>query len=442
LENANQFITKYIYLFAITSLVFPIFMMFSSFVMTHDPSNIFISFLIMNALFLLIPYLIKKRSTGLWEKVLNILFIIIIPQGFALIVLKPYGILEMFIGQIFCMGLYVYSYFVYEKEEVSISLGAILAGLWAIIIVSALSRFMNVPKNIINQYTTYSIIFLVTSVYLSNRVNLENLISRRYRRTNSISTSISFINLFLSIVFIVILLLLFKFKGFAPYVVAFIVETIKFLLKIIKKILDFLNSLFATTKPVTNSNNDIAELLKNMKPAKKSLLSQILDIIGYLLAFGILGFLIYKAFGFIKIAIKEMIRNLLLFLGRVTHNLQMIERGQNYTDVKTFIFAKKMPKTKAQQTKIKKVNLKKILDLNLRLRIIFKLTMEYFYQKKNYNLKTSLTPLEMGRLITRGELVNSSIIEDLIDEYNKVRYHKKYSVISTEQFEEFVKNLK
>lgn len=146
MENANQFITKYIYLFAITSLVFPIFMMFSSFVMTKNPSNLFISFLIMNALFLLIPYLIKKRSTGLWEKILNILFIIIIPQGFALIVLKPYGILEMFIGQIFCMGLYVHSYFVYEKEEVSISLGAILAGLWAIIIVSGLSTFLNVPK--------------------------------------------------------------------------------------------------------------------------------------------------------------------------------------------------------------------------------------------------------------------------------------------------------
>jgi len=442
LENANQFITKYIYLFAITSLVFPIFMMFSSFVMTKNPSNLFISFLIMNALFLLIPYLIKKRSTGLWEKILNILFIIIIPQGFALIVLKPYGILEMFIGQIFCMGLYVHSYFVYEKEEVSISLGAILAGLWAIIIVSGLSTFLNVPKNIINQYSTYSIIFLIASVYLLNRINLENLISRRYRRTNSISTSISFINLFLSLAFIVILLLLFKFKGFAPYVVAFIVETIKFIFKIIKKILEFLNSLFATTKPMSNSNNDIAELLKNMKPAKKSLISQILDVIGYLLALGILGFLIYKALGFIKIAIEEMIRNLLLFLAKVTNNIQMVERGQNYTDIKTFILAKKRPKAKPKQTKIKKINLKKISDLNLRLRIIFKLTMEYFYQKKNYNLKTSLTPLEMGRLIARGELVNNSIIEDLIDEYNKVRYHKKYSVISTEQFEEFVKNLK
>lgn len=442
MENANKFITKYIYLFAITSLTFPIFMMFSWFAIAKDSSNIFVSFLVMNALFLLIPYLIKKRSTGLWEKILNILFIIIIPQGFALIILKPYGILEMFIGQMFCMGLYVHSYLVYEKEEVSISLGAILAGLWAIIIVSALSAFMNIPKNIINQYTTYSIIFLIASIYLSNRVNLENLISRRYRRTNSISTSISFINLFLSIAFIVILLLLFKFKGFAPYIVAFIVETIKFILKIIKRILDFLSSLLAPTKRVPNSEDNIAEFLKNMKPAKKSLIAQILDIIGYLLALGILGFLLYKALGYIKIAIDELIKNLLLFLGKVTNNIQMVERGQNYTDVKTFIFAKKSSKTKLQHTKTKKVNLKRISDLNLRLRIIFKLTMEYFYQKKNYNLKASHTPLEMAKLITKGELVNSTIIQNLADEYNKVRYHKKYNISSTEQFEEFIKNLK
>lgn len=94
------------------------------------------------------------------------------------------------------MGLYIHSYLIFEKEQVSLSLGAILAGLWAIIIVGAVSSFMNIPRNIINQYTTYSIIFLVTSVYLINRVNLENLLGRRYRRKNSISNSISYINLF------------------------------------------------------------------------------------------------------------------------------------------------------------------------------------------------------------------------------------------------------
>ncbi|WAM31350.1 hypothetical protein [Caldicellulosiruptor naganoensis] len=442
MENANQFITKYIYLFAITSLVFPIFMMFSSFVMPKDPSNLFISFLIMNALFLLIPYLIKKRSTGLWEKILNILFIIIIPQGFALIVLKPYGILEMFIGQIFCMGLYIHSYFIYEKEEVNISLGAILAGLWAIVIVGALSSFMNVPKNIINQYTTYSIIFLITSVYLSNRVNLENIISRRYRRKTSISTSISFINMFLSIVFIVILLFLFRFKGIAPYIVDLIVDIIRFIFMVIKKIVEFLNSLLAPTKSATNSADGLSDFLKNMKSAKKSLLSQILDIIGYLLALGILGFLIFKTFGLLKNVISEIIRNFLILLEKATANIQMVERGQNYTDVKTFIFTKRMSKVKAQKIKIKKINIKKIADLNLRLRIIFKITMEYFYYKKNFNLKPTLTPLEMGRLITKGELVNGSIIEELVKEYNKVRYHKKYAIESTQQFEEFLKNLK
>jgi len=160
MEKVNQFITKYIYLFAITSLVFPIFIMFSYLVAEINFSNIFLAFVVMDILFLLIPYLIRAKSQGMWEKILNILFIIVVPQGFSLIVLKPYGLFEMFLGQVFCMGLYIYSYLIFEKEQVSLSLGAILAGLWAIIIVGAVSSFMNIPRNIINQYTTYSIIFL------------------------------------------------------------------------------------------------------------------------------------------------------------------------------------------------------------------------------------------------------------------------------------------
>ncbi|WAM34113.1 hypothetical protein [Caldicellulosiruptor morganii] len=442
MENANQFITKYIYLFAITSLIFPVFMMFSSLVMVRIPSDIFISFLVMNILFLLIPYLIKKRSTGLWEKALNILFIIIIPQGYALIVLKPYGIFEMLIGQIFCMGLYIHSYLIYEKEEVSISFGAILAGLWTIIIVGALSKFMNVPDNIIKQYTTYSIIFLITSVYLSNRVNLENILSRKYRRTNSISTSISFINMFLSIGFIVILLLLFRFKGITPYIVDFILRIIRFIFAIIKKIIEFLSLLLAPTKPESNAADGLSEFLRNMKSTKKSLLSQILDIIGHLLTIGILGFLIYKALGLLKNIIGDFIRNLLILLGKATSNIKMVERGQNYTDVKTFIFAKRTPKTRLQKKKIGKINIRNIPDLNLRLRMIFKVAMEYFYFRKNYNLKPTLTPSEMCMIIKKGEFANGSIIEKLVMEYNKVRYNKNYSIESTRQFEEFFENLK
>ncbi len=442
MEKINQFITKYIYLFAITSLVFPIFIMFSSMVVQIDLSNVFLAFVVMDVLFLLIPYLIRAKSQGIWERILNILFIIVVPQGFALIVLKPYGFFEMFLGQVFCMGLYIYSYFMFEKEHVSLSLGAVLAGLWAIIIVGAVSSFMNIPKNITNQYTTYSIIFLVTSVYLINRVNLENLLSRRYRRKNSISSSISYINLFLSVGFIATLLLLFKFKGLAPYIVSFIVETIKFLMKIIKKILDFLNSLFATTKLQTDSKNGLEEFLKNMKPAKKTLISQILDFIGYILALSILGFLIYKMFGIFINILKQMIANFLLFLNSIAGKVQIEERTQNYTDVKTFIFAKKSNNQKLKNVKPKKIHLEKINDLNLRLRIIFKLTMEYFYHRKNYVLKSSYTPLEMGKTISKGELSNANVVNKLVEEYNKVRYNRKYRVVSTENFERFLKNLK
>ncbi|WAM36145.1 hypothetical protein [Caldicellulosiruptor acetigenus] len=442
MEKVNQFITKYIYLFAITSLVFPIFIMFSSMVAPVDVSNIFLAFVVMDILFLLIPHLIRAKSQGMWEKILNILFIIVVPQGFALIVLKPYGFFEMFLGQVFCMGLYIHSYLIFEKEQVSLSLGAILAGLWAIIIVGAVSSFMNIPRNITSQYTTYSIIFLVTSVYLINRVNLENLLSRRYRRKNSISNSISYINLFLSIGFIVMLLLLFKFKGLAPYIVAFIVEVVKFVLKVIKKILDFLNSLFATTKPQTNTGNGLEEFLKNMRPAKKSLLSQILDFIGYVLALSILGFLLYKTFGIFVNILKQMMANFLLFLNSIAGNLQIEERGQNYTDVKTFIFAKKSPHQKLKNARTKRVSFEKINDLNLRLRIIFKLTMEYFHHRKNYVLKSSYTPIEMGKTISKGELLNADVVNKLVEEYNKVRYNREYKVLSTENFERFLKNLK
>ncbi|BCS82328.1 hypothetical protein [Anaerocellum diazotrophicum] len=442
MEKINQFITKYIYLFAITSLVFPIFIMFSSMVVQIDLSNVFLAFVVMDVLFLLIPYLIRAKSQGIWERILNILFIIVVPQGFALIVLKPYGFFEMFLGQVFCMGLYIYSYFMFEKEQVSLSLGAVLAGLWAIIIVGAVSSFMNIPKNITNQYTTYSIIFLVTSVYLINRVNLENLLSRRYRRKNSISSSISYINLFLSVGFIATLLLLFKFKWLAPYIVSFIVETIKFLMKIIKKILDFLNSLFATTKLQTDSKNGLEEFFKNMKPAKKTLISQILDFIGYILALSILGFLIYKMFGIFVNILKQMIANFLLFLNSIAGKVQIEEQTQNYTDVKTFIFAKKLNNQKLKNVKPKKIHFEKINDLNLRLRIIFKLTMEYFYHRKNYVLKSSYTPLEMGKTISKGELSNANVVNKLVEEYNKVRYNRKYRVASTENFERFLKNLK
>ncbi|WPX08623.1 hypothetical protein [Anaerocellum danielii] len=442
MEKVNQFITKYIYLFAITSLVFPIFIMFSSMVAPIDLSNIFLAFVVMDILFLMIPHLIRAKSQGMWEKILNILFIIVVPQGFALIVLKPYGFFEMFLGQVFCMGLYIHSYLIFEKEQVSLSLGAILAGLWAIIMVGAVSSFMNIPRNIINQYTTYSIIFLVTSVYLINRVNLENLLSRRYKRKNSISNSISYINLFLSIGFIVILLLLFKFKGFAPYIVAFIVEVVKLVLKVIKKFLDFLNSLFATTKPETNTGNGLEEFLKNMRPAKKSLFAQILDFIGYVLALSILGFLIYKTFGIFVNILKQMMATFLLFLNSVVGNFQIEERGQNYTDVKTFIFTKKSPHQKLKNARAKRISFEKISDLNLRLRIIFKLTMEYFHYRKNYVLKNSYTPIEMGKTISKGELINADVVNKLVEEYNKVRYNREYRVLSTENFERFLKNLK
>lgn len=86
------------------------------------------------------------------------------------------------------------------------------------------------------------------SVYFINRVNLENLLSRRYRRKNSILNSISYINLFLSIGFIVMFFFFFKFKGFVLYIVVFIVEVVKFVFKVIKKIFDFLNFLFVIIK--------------------------------------------------------------------------------------------------------------------------------------------------------------------------------------------------
>lgn len=442
MENINQLVTKYIYLFAITSLFFPLFMLFSWFAMTSNPSNLFLPFLIANILFLAIPYLIRKKSHGVWEKILNIIFIIIIPQGFALFVLKPYGFIEMFIGQLFCMALYIHSYMIYDKEEVSISLGAMLAGLWFIIILGALSSFMNIPKIIISQYTTYSIIFLASGIYLSNRVNLENLISRRYRRLNSVSASLTFINLFMSIAFVVIVLLLFKFKGLAPIIVSFIVEIIKFIFRIIKKVIDFLNSLLGTKSTYQDSNANLNDLLKNMKPTKKSLFATILDIIGYILAIGICAYIFYKLLGLVKVVIKDIINRMAEFLSRITQNYSAVERGSNYTDVKTFIFAQAKQKSKKQLTKIKKPNWGKISDLNTRLRLMFKFTMEFFYQKRNYNLKPTQTPLEMGNLITKGELINNNIISQLIEEYSKVRYNKNYHVKKIEQFEEFVNKLK
>jgi len=110
--------------------------------------------------------------------------------------------------------------------------------------------------------------------------------------------------------------------------------------------------------------------------------------------------------------------------------------------VKTFIFAKKSTAKKLKSPRAKRVNFEKINDFNLRLRIIFKLTMEYFYQKKNYVLKSSYTPFEMGKIILKGELLNADVVNKLVEEYNKVRYNKEYKVLSTENFERFLKNLK
>jgi len=382
LDGVNQLITKYIYLFAITSLMYPIFMLFSSFAVNKNLSNLFISFLVANILFLAVPHLIKTKSSGIWEKILNIAFIIIIPQGFSLFVLKPYGLVEMLIGQLFCTGLYVFSYMTYDKKEINITPGGIFAGLWLIIVLALFSSFINVPKDIINQYTTYSIIFLTASIYLSNRINLENLLSRSYRKLNIVSSSLCFINLFMSLSFILIMLVLFRFKGLAPIIVDAILYTIRFFIGVIKKILDFINSLFATKSTKVPTSSDINEFLKTLKPQKKSLIARILDVIAYILASAVIIYILYKLMGILRVAIKEFFGKILEFLQSRLQNFSTYERGENYTDVKTFIFTKSKQQKKPKLTYAKRLNLSKKLDINTRLRLIFKYTMEYFYIKK------------------------------------------------------------
>lgn len=52
--------------------------MFFFMVVLVDVFNIFLVFVVMDILFLLILYFICVKSQGMWEKILNILFIIVV----------------------------------------------------------------------------------------------------------------------------------------------------------------------------------------------------------------------------------------------------------------------------------------------------------------------------------------------------------------------------
>jgi len=436
----RTFISRYLFLNAMTALFYPLFMFLSYFVIRQNTSRFFTAFLILNILFIIIPMLIQKKNNGILERLLILAFLVIIPQAFSLFVFKPYGILQMLLSQIYAMLLFAYAYFKLNKDELSFSLVSSLIGLWFIILLSMFSSLLNVPKGIYEEYTTFSIITIIISIFTSNTIHIDSIINRKYRRLNTVSNNIPYINIFLAIFIVVAILLLFKFRHLAPIIANFIFQVILITVKIIKKILDFLSSLLGTSKSQQPAQ-DLNMLKEQLKPAKPSLITYILNIIGYVLAISIIGLLIYKSMGMVKILLKELINRLLSFLTAISEKTVIYDKGKNFIDTKSFIFVSSRKKSKAKKFVKEKINLKYIKDPNQRLRILFKAIISYYVKKEHYNINASHTPKEMVDTIVKGEVIYEDLLNQLAVDYNNVRYNYQ-NIQDTTSYQKFYENLK
>ncbi|MEZ0536584.1 hypothetical protein ACAG39_04945 [Caldicellulosiruptoraceae bacterium PP1] len=437
----NQFIIKYLMLCSVTALIYPLFIFFSYYIISIDVTKYFIPFVVLNFFIILIPQMIKNRISGFLEKILNIIFIIIIPQAFSLFVFKPLGVAEMVLSQLLALGIYIFSYLKLESEEYDINFNLIFSGLIFMVFFSILSWLVKVPKNIYEQYTIFSLLFIIITIFVSNKIHLDTIANKKYRRLNSVSNNITYINIIIDIAFLVAVLLLFKFRYLAPYIANFIYQVFIFTLNIIKKIILFISSLFAH-----NNSDKHLEAAKNTliidKSYKKSLLALILDILGYIIGILVMSFLLYKFITSLKGILLSLYERILQYLSSFSNNITIYDHGQNYTDTKSFIFLSPKKRRKRNKRKINDIrDINKLKDNNTKLRFIFKRIIEFYWVNGNHNFKLSNTPNEMINQIIKGELIYDKILKDLGNDYSLVRY-KNNNIDNIDKYIELYKNLK